>query len=321
MLFSKKATGFCVFPWRQTVAEPVAPSARMHVGASGFPNGASRRALPPPGARTVVGARYVVAPRSGLRNLRHPAAFAAPPVPAADAAFSLLRSPCGTNPARRADFPPQRLCRFFARPFCKKAASPRRSATVCIRPPPRAAAPRVSSVSPARRRTVPISPPRGARPATIIPAPDNLCLARRPDRGGGTHYVVAPRSGLCILRHPAASAAPPVPAAGAAFSLPLRPCGTNPARRADFPPQRLCRFFARPFCKKAASPRRSAPYASVSPAPQRAVSHPSPRAAAHRTDPPSRQRSCPRLLHHPAAPAAPSARSACRLPLGQFNSG
>ena len=25
MLFSKKATGFCVFPWRQTVAEPVAP--------------------------------------------------------------------------------------------------------------------------------------------------------------------------------------------------------------------------------------------------------------------------------------------------------
>ena len=107
-------------------------------------------------------------PRTCPHFLHDPAAPSAPPVPASDAACSLLHSPCGANPGRRADFPPQRFCSFSPGLFAK-------------RPTARAAA----------HRTDP--PYRSVCPATIIPAPGNLCharlrgmqRARRPSRGGG----------------------------------------------------------------------------------------------------------------------------------------
>ena len=158
--------------------------------------------------------------------------------------FAVMTS-CGA-PGR---FPAAALLRFFARPFCKKADSPRRSApalTSCMilrHPPPR----------PFRRR-MPHFHSYTARVAQILRTGQifrrsAFAVFRQAFLQKG-RQPAPQRSCPHFLHDPAAPSAPPVPASDAACSLLHSPCGANPARRADSPPQRFCSFSPGLFAKR-----------------------------------------------------------------------
>ena len=298
MLFSKKATGFCVFPWRQTVAEPVAPPRPF------------RRRVPPFRSRSARVARILrvgqISRRSGYADFS-PGLFAKRP-PARAAAHRTDPPPRGSAPyciripgaaARRADLtapwrPPRNHYSSTGQPLPRPAPGSWWGDALCCRPT--------------------------LRPLHSAPS----CGIRRPARSGGGCRLFAPAPP--VWHESCASGRFPAAAAMQIFRQAFLQKGRQPARQRTVP-----------------IPPRAAAHriASVSPAPQRAVPISPRRGARPATIIPAPDNLClarrpdrgggtryvvaPRsglcILRHPAASAAPSARSACRLPLGQFNSG
>ena len=137
--------------------------------------------------------------------------------------ISINAYPCGWNPHFLPSFraPAWRsargICRFFARPFCKKADILRRSALPAAPAHPLLPAPQRLLVRPAfTPRPYPGSPP-------VLPYACPRRLRRRPP-------FVPPRATARPahrLSPPAVSAAPPVPAADTAPAW--APCGANTA--------------------------------------------------------------------------------------------
>ena len=149
MLFSKKATGFCVFPWRQTAAEPVAPSARSGGGCRLF------APAPPVWRKSCVSGRF--------------------PAAAAMQIFRQAFLQKGRQPA------PQRTVSHPS----PRAAAHRTDPTAPWRPPRN----HYSSAGQPLPRPAPAPWWRGTRlccrPTLRSPHPAPSCGTRRPARSGG----------------------------------------------------------------------------------------------------------------------------------------